>query len=76
MANMNIEEIIGNNARLNKELHIALSTMEKKDTIKLIREQIIENQKHCPHFDNKYNWAIIEDTCPYCGFHFSAEGGY
>ena len=48
----------------------ALSTMEKKDTIKKIRQRIIENQKKCPHIDTNYNWEIINDTCPYCGLHF------
>ena len=33
---MNIEDIIANKQRLDKELQIALSTMEKKDTIKTI----------------------------------------
>ena len=48
--------------------------MEKKDTVKKIRQQIIENQKKCPHVDTNYNLKIINDTCPYCGLHFQTGG--
>ena len=64
---MTIEKIIESHERLEKELAFALSTMEKKDTIQKIRKQLIELQSHCPHFDSNYNYAIIEDKCPYCG---------
>ena len=68
---MNIEEIIKNRERLDKELRFALSTMERKDTIAKIRLDILKNQKTCPHFDNKYNWAVVDRICPYCGFQLS-----
>ena len=71
---MKIEDIINRREELNRELKYALSTMERSDKINDIRLQIIENQKHCPHFDGNYNWAIINDTCPYCGFHFATGG--
>lgn len=62
-----IEEIIMERERLDKELKVALSTMEKKETIKKIKDQIKENQSRCPHFDAEYNFAWVDDTCPYCG---------
>lgn len=70
---MNIDEIIKTRERLNNELRSVLSTMEYKDTIRKIRLEIIDNQKHCPHFSNKYNWAIVDDTCPYCGYVFNCR---
>lgn len=68
---MSIEKIIENRERLDKELRFALSTMERKDTIAKIRLDILKNQKACPHFDNKYNWAVVDGICPYCGFQLS-----
>lgn len=64
---MNIEDIIKCHEQLNNQLKNALITMERKDDIKEIRSAIIENQKKCPHYSNKYNWAIIDEKCPYCG---------
>lgn len=63
---MNIDEIIQNKERLELELRKALSSMEKKDTIFKIREQIRKNQDNCPHYSSKYNWTHV-DRCPYCG---------
>lgn len=71
---MRIDDIIQTREQLNKELRMALSTMERKDTIQKIKLAIIDNQKHCPHASAKYNWEITNDTCPYCGFHFSTGG--
>lgn len=62
-----IEEIIETKEKLNQRLYQALATMERKDTIREIRLEIINNQKECPHFSD-YNWAIIDGICPYCGF--------
>ena len=62
-----IDDIIAEKERLDKELKVALATMEKKDDIPKIRELIKENQNKCPHFSNKYNWEIRDETCPYCG---------
>ena len=71
---MTIEEVINTRVKLDKELKMALATMERSSAIYDIRKKIIENQKRCPHFDQNYNWAIIDETCPYCGFHFSIGG--
>lgn len=64
---MNIDEIIQTHEALEKQLKIAASTMERKDTIQNIRAKIVENQNKCPHFDLKYNWTIANERCPYCG---------
>ena len=64
---MNIEEIINRKTQLDHELQLALSTMEKKDIIFKIKHQIAENQKRCPHFDEKYNLTQVDNICPYCG---------
>ena len=71
---MTIDDIIHNHETLSKELRCALATMERSDKVFEIRQAIIENQKHCPHISDKYCWAIIDDTCPYCGFHFPTGG--
>ena len=62
-----INDIIAEKERLDKELRIALATMEKKDTVKEIQIKIKENQARCPHCDTKYNFVWVDDTCPYCG---------
>lgn len=69
-----MSEIIATREQLDKELHFALSTMEKKDTIQQIKNRIIVNQRLCPHVDTNYNWEIIGDQCPYCGLHFQTGG--
>ena len=71
---MNIDNIIETRERLDRELRIALATMERKDNILKIRQAIINNQKRCPHVSDKYNWTIAYNTCPYCGFEFSSGG--
>jgi hypothetical protein len=71
MENMiNIDEIIQRHEELNKELRVALSTMEKSDRVKEIRKAIEENQIHCPHMSLEYSWPIIDNKCPYCGYKF------
>lgn len=64
---MNIEEIISRKTQLEHELKVALATMEKKDTIYKIKNQIAKNQNNCPHFSDKYNLTIVNNICPYCG---------
>lgn len=73
---MNIDEIIETNKTLNKQLTFALATMERKDTIKDIRLQIIANQQKCPHTSTKYGWEVKNNTCPYCGFVFGKGRDY
>lgn len=62
-----IEEIIEEKERLDKELRVALATMEKKSTIREIQAKMRINQSRCPHFDARYNFAWVDDTCPFCG---------
>lgn len=73
-----IDEIIRENERLAKELRMALSTMERSDRVNEVHKKIIENQKRCPHFSTKYNWAVVDGVCPYCGFQLNntEEGNY
>ena len=71
---MNIDDIITRREQLDYDLRIALATMERKDTIRDIRLQIMKNQQVCPHHSAQYNWTIVDDTCPYCGKHFSSGG--
>ena len=62
-----VEEVIKKNEELQKKMRFALATMEKKDNIFEIKNQIIQNQNKCPHFDLDYSWPVIEGKCPYCG---------
>ena len=71
---MTIDDIIQTRARLERELRLALSTMERKEAIRNIRLEIIDNQKHCPHASSKYNWEIADGVCPYCGCQLDWEG--
>lgn len=64
---MDIEKIIEDKQALDEILKNALATMEKKDTIKEIHLKLMELQNECPHYSTKYNWAMKNDTCPYCG---------
>ena len=64
---MDIEAIIHRKNELNKKLQLALSTMEKKDNIKHIYQEIKENQNNCPH---DINFSLNKESiCPYCGKH-------
>lgn len=71
---MEMKQIIANHEALNKELRMALATMERSDKVYEIKKKIIENQNQCPHFSTEYSWAVIDGKCPYCGFQLSAEG--
>lgn len=73
---MNIDTIIQTREKLEKELRYALSIMERSDKIAEIRKEIIDNQKHCPHASDKYNWTIANNACPYCGFVFDHGRDY
>lgn len=62
-----MKEIIDTHERLERDLRIALSTMERKSTIYDIKTQLLELQQQCPHFSDEYNFAMIDERCPYCG---------
>ena len=64
---MNVANIIKQREVISRKLAFALSTMDKKDAIKELRKQLIDLQEQCPHFDSNFNWAIVDDECPYCG---------
>ena len=63
---MNIDEIMAQKRRLDSELQIALSTMERKSVIYDLRMELLRLQKECPHFSAEHNFAIIDGKCPYC----------
>lgn len=62
---MNIEEIMMERQSLENDLKAALSTMEKKDAIFLIKDELKELQLLCPH-STRFN-KNEENKCPYCG---------
>lgn len=64
---MNMEDIISRHNELERRLHIALATMERKSTIYEIKKEMREIQNVCPHFSNEYNYAMVDGYCPYCG---------
>ena len=64
---MTIEEIMARRDELNQKLHVALASMQKTDEVILLREAIKENQRQCPHFSAEYNFAVVDNICPYCG---------
>jgi len=51
------------------DLKRALATMEKKDSVFLIKRQITELQTVCPHNNGNYDFSH-SDECPYCGKRF------
>lgn len=63
---MNIKEIIDKTDELYYNIKIAAATMERKDELFELRRQLKEIQNNCPHVSQEYNWAIVNDTCPYC----------
>lgn len=63
---MDINEIQTKYENLNDNLKRALSTMEKKDTIFIIKKQITALQSVCPHNNGNYDFSN-EVQCPYCG---------
>lgn len=69
-----IDDIINTHEKLERELRLALATMERSDKIFEIKKQIIANQLKCPHFSDKYNWTIAYGKCPYCGFVLDVGG--
>lgn len=66
---MDINEIQARYNNLNMDLKRALATMEKKDSVFLIKRQITELQTVCPHNNGNYDFSH-SDECPYCGKRF------
>ena len=66
---MDIKEIQARYNNLNHDLRAALSTMEKSDSIFVIRQQIKELQALCPHDDGSFDFTT-KSSCPFCGKHF------
>lgn len=64
---MVIKDIIQNKQLLETQLRQALSTMEKKETIYEIKNEIKRNQELCPHFSYEYDWKPVNGKCPFCG---------
>ena len=63
---MTIKEIIDKTDELCYNIKVAAATMEKKDELFELRRQLQEIQSNCPHVSQEYNWAVDNDTCPYC----------
>ena len=61
---MTTQEIQEKTILLKEQLLYALSTMDKKDDVKNIRNEIKQLQQICPHCDK---YALINNYCPYCG---------
>ena len=71
---MTIDQIISNHTVIERRLFKALATMDRKEDIQILREQLIELQDKCPHFSTKYNWEVVDGTCPYCGKNLDKTG--
>lgn len=61
------KEIYEASHQLQRDLLIALETFERKDNIQRLREQLVQYQNACPHYDEELNWNYVEGHCPYCG---------
>lgn len=60
-------EILIKKKEIENRLAYSLSTMEKKETIRELREELHELQKVCPHLDKELNFELEKGNCPYCG---------
>ena len=67
---MDINEIQARYNNLNRDLRTALATMEKKETVFVIKQQIKELQSICPHKINDMYDFSNDKECPYCGKQF------
>ena len=63
---MTIKEIIDKTDELCYNIKVAAATMNKKNELFELQRQLKEIQSNCPHVSQEYNWAIVNDTCPYC----------
>ena len=66
---MDINDIKTKYTNHNNDLRKALSTMEKTDAVKIIRDQIRELQLTCPHNNGEFDFSNAKE-CPYCGRKF------
>ena len=55
--------------QLSAELKQALTTMARSDRVFVIRDEIKDLQKLCPHSNGSYDFSEA-DECPYCGKKF------
>lgn len=62
---MEVNSIRDKYNELSSELKHALSTMERKDRVFVIRDEIKDLQKLCPHNSGNYDFST-SDECPYC----------
>ena len=60
---MTKNEAINKSKELDNRLKKALSSMEKKEDLYQIKEEIKQFQKVCPHNEN----FTINKYCPWCG---------
>lgn len=54
-------------SQLQRDLIISLETFDRKDNIQRLREQIINVQDECPHYDKSFVVNGEVGKCPYCG---------
>jgi len=66
---MNTDNIKNKYKELSTELKKALTTMERSDRVFIIRDEIKDLQKLCPHSNGSYDFSD-SDSCPYCGKKF------
>lgn len=66
---MDINNIKVQYQQLSSELKKALTTMERNDRVFLIRDEIKDLQKLCPHNNGSYDFSDAAE-CPYCGKKF------
>ena len=63
---MDINTIIKRKKEIDAELARAIASMEKKNTIFELRQQIKDLQSSCPH--PGYNFEEADNPCPFCGY--------
>ena len=66
---MNTDNIQEKYRQLSAELKQALSVMQRSDRVFVIRDEIKDLQKLCPHTNGAYDFSNA-DACPYCGKKF------
>lgn len=65
------KEIFLKRKKLEEMLQESLSTMEKKNDVKELREKIKNLSKECPHQDEELKLNNFNlNKCPYCGGFF------